>query len=1287
MKKILSLILCMTMIFSLFSCSFINKHTNNDKNENENNTVISGENDIILLIDASYSMKNTQQKIENFIDGVIRENTNNNIGIVTFGYNQVYAAELSSKVNDIYSKYALSQTPDTSATNIADAITYAASLFTNPQKAKIVLMSDGIETDGNALEAVKDAAAKGIIIDTVALSNTEQVNDAQIIDMKRPKTKIKFAEEFTVELTIQSSFAGDATLSVYNDGNLTEIMDVKLVNGKRTIKVPLTFDKPNLDNLHKLSFELKSSKDSLNLNNTFHSYILVESFNKILILESIDGESDAIQRVLNPAEASDSFDITVYNIAETEKILQLTNDILLYDQVILCNVSYGQMPTGFDKVLFDYVTEFGGGLFTVCGTDETGEANAFTKEDLRPSQYLKKLLPVDVYNFTPPVAVMILIDKSGSMYSEDFYPSFEESKLYYALQGARKCLDLLSDRDYIGVYELDDYGEENLELTPATHQTKILNAIENIGKDGGGTIFSTALAAAGRALMAQTNVEKKHIIVITDGEPDAANVELTKEVMLENAAKGITTSIVGIQCTASAQALMKDLLVEYAGVEEKNFHNVAKGESVHNAVRDDMGAPEITDVNWEDFQIQISLSSDITNGIEQEDMPYLGGFYGMKAKDADGDNNDLTKDLRVLLKSTYTPIYTQWTYGKGKVGTFGCDLNGTWSEDFINSPVGKTIIQNIVSELMPYENIRKSTVDADFEGDNYKTKLNVYTTLEADEYILVTVNSPDSPQQIFIAGIDENYSKFYFDITTPGVHEILVRKMNAVGIVVSEKRLYKSIGYSKEYDMFYDHETAITLLENIAKTGKGHLITDPKDVFNFVPGTTITEDKENEENKYNYNVAILDTRMVSFDNRYTLEVDVVCYGRNERVTVYARVEGNQTTDDPDLDERDGVSDGLCDVEFVVDTSVNLRDGEITTVTIPGFTKSDFATEKDYNEAYKTECPELYNTVDYKTVTSYVEVSDERAEDDRFTLTAIEKVPLKILYSSNNPNNYFSTAFLIIREKLKYRFDIDFEEFILVPEMKDQEIPTEGYDIYIYERYMPETLPEDGVTIISDPLYDINGAGFKIGSEKYLKELTYFTPGEYHPITENITPESICVTKFTDILNPEGKYIPILYCGSEPILYATDKNEMEIEGEANVVLMPFSLNYSNLPIIVDFPLMMYNIMEYYFGNDENYIPSERDPVNIPKDDDVEYDKEHQTRPPVDTEITNPTPSGGSKYEEAHQVIDGQTYYKDALNGNTEYGESYYDILREYLEKNGDLLTEEERYIIESYLNIL
>ena len=853
MKKIiLALLLIITIlvnVLAMTACDILSHVKGNDDRADasgdENNSTddfYSKKDELILLVDSSYSMGNTIKQVDSFIQNVIDANNGARIGIVTFGADQLEVAPLSSNTTDTYQKYLNAPPRSIGATNIADAITYASTLFKTPARAKIVLISDGKVTDGNTAEAVKCATEKGIIIDTVKFSDESYRSETEILAVNSPVSHVTIGMEYEFEVVVQSNVSENATFLVYVNDVLTTPYEVHIVPGVQTFSLPLSFPIPAPNNIIELSFELACSNDTLKINNEFHTYIMHEAFcNNILILESIDGESAAIQRMLGA-----DFDITTVSINDTHNIPKTTDEMRLYDQVILCNVSYGQMPEGFEKILYEYVADIGGGLFTVCGTETDGETpNAFTKEDLKPSQYLKKLLPVDVINFTPPVAVMILIDKSGSMYSEDFNTEFETSKLYYALQGARACLDLLSERDYIGVYELDDYGEEALELTPATERAKVLNTIQNIGKDGGGTVFSTALAAAGKTLKAQTNVEKKHIIVITDGEPDPTNVDLTKEVLLDNAAEGITTSIIGIQCTGTAESLMKQLLVEFAGVEEKNFHNVWQNDSVPDAVRDDMGAPEITDFNYEEFQIQIGATSDITkinlgNGIEhikQEDMPTLEGFYGMKAKDADGDNNDLTKNLQVLLKGEFTPIYTQWTYGKGKVGTFGCDLNGSWSSGFIDTPEGTAILTNIVNGLMPEENIRVEAIDADYEGDNYKTQLNVYTELQGEEYVEITVTSPSadgmsaSTVQKFTAGIEDNYSKFYFDLITPGVHEIIAQKKNAVGQVVSEKRIYKSIAYSKEYDMFYDDEAAAALIVNLAQSGHGELLDNAFQIY------------------------------------------------------------------------------------------------------------------------------------------------------------------------------------------------------------------------------------------------------------------------------------------------------------------------------------------------------------------------------------------------------------------------------------------------------------------------
>ena len=94
---------------------------------------------------------------------------------------------------------------------------------------------------------------------------------------------------------------------------------------------------------------------------------------------------------------------------------------------------------GLQRVgLHSYVYDIGGGLFTVGGNTETStegnwQANAYTRDDMYGTLY-QKMLPVEIIRYTPPTAVMIIIDQSSSMMAHG--QVYEQSKIYAAKQGA-----------------------------------------------------------------------------------------------------------------------------------------------------------------------------------------------------------------------------------------------------------------------------------------------------------------------------------------------------------------------------------------------------------------------------------------------------------------------------------------------------------------------------------------------------------------------------------------------------------------------------------------------------------------------------------------------------------------------------------------------------------------------------------------------------------------------------------------------------------------------------------
>lgn len=780
------------------------------------------ENEVILLVDASDSgSAQSEQKKDAFMQSVIRDASKSfRVGVVTFGLDQVLAAELTSDTDSVWSKYQSAAKPDTSATDIASALTYAASLFQTPQTARIVLLSDGVETDNRAKEVIKSVAAKGIKVDTVCFPETDG-DEVQIVSVETPDRNIRVGEKFNLTVQLESNFVGTASVRLTDNGTEQSVSTVELIGGAQTIEVETTLALPGL---HAFSVELSADGDSLAQNNRYRSYLYLESFDDILILESVADESAEVRRMLG-----ESYNITVINVENADAMPKTLDALRAYDEVIMVNVANKDLPDGFDVLLHSYVNEIGGGLFTVCGTGEGSTvedplANAFTRDDMYGTLY-QKLLPVEIINYTPPVAVVIIIDVSGSMTPEGV-PE-EQTPLYAAKQGAVACLDALTERDWVGIVTLASEYNEEVDLTPRTQRDKLLSAIEAVQtpENGAGTVYSGALIAARQALAA-CNVEKRHIILVSDGEPgDQAEEYLPAARELQK--QGITFSFMGIGCTNVES--MK-LLVETTGMTEDHYHNFGLNEidRVPTEMRQDVEASEIKDVNYETFTPTIESYGSIVHNIDPKSMPQLDGFYGSRAKSG----------AEVVLMGGYVPIYAQWKYGKGMVGSFMCDLNGTWSSDFIVSPTGEMLLENIVTALFPTENIRPTDITVTLKEENYYNRLSIFTELGENETVKVTVSGTAEDGtpivQTLYPTAEEGFSRLTFAVKTPGIHEILVEKLDANGNAIASYQTYKAFSYSKEYLAFTDADASVSLMAGLAESGGGATLTDPAQVLGNV---------------------------------------------------------------------------------------------------------------------------------------------------------------------------------------------------------------------------------------------------------------------------------------------------------------------------------------------------------------------------------------------------------------------------------------------------------------------
>lgn len=836
-------------------------------------TLRNDENEILLLVDVSDTEEASADRRDAFVEEVVNESAYRGfqVGIVTFGFDQELVAEFSTDGDGVMNKYYASLGsavgPDRTATDIAAALRYAQTLFRYPESAKIILVSDGKQTDENARSVARSIAAQGIRVDTVHISDDIEADAVRVMDITFPAYHVGLNEAFSFEVQLMSDEGSRvATLeirdSVNNETVETTSSEVELIGGAQNVSFQKSF---SVNGVHEISVSATLNGDSCEENNTYCTYFNVEVFTNVLVLEHVDGQSERLREILENGGDGISYDVEVRNIMNAPTTL---GELCNYDQVILNNIANSDLPAGFDTVLYNYVYSAGGGLFTTGGLelddsggfvlDENGNptAHAYNRMDLTDT-LLQQMLPAQAIKYTPPVAVEIIIDVSGSM---------SGAKLNDAKNGAIDCLQALDDRDYIGIMTLDSTYGTILNLTPRTQESTIKEAIRSI-TSGGSTNFTDAISRAGIELKSQKNVDKRHMIIISDGEWNEGGdpTGVAKRLYEES---GITISAIGVDMYGNGETNMKNLvLAANGGTEEERLQKLYRVENsaqFGSLMLDDLEAPEITETEMVEFHpIITNPLSNLAAGLEHENVNEdgeiggnatqwklpctLDGFFGTRAR-AGSDT--------VLVGEYGVPIYAQWKFGNGMVGSFMCDVYGEWSSDFISDDNGVLFLRNVVGNLMPLDDIHSQEIKLNLREENYFNQLGISVSRELEEgetvdgeiellsegegtAVSLSVPVEEPMEDVYVTSFltaETNYSRCNFVVKTPGVYRITVRIRNAAGEAVAEAAVYKSFSYSAEYAEWTDtdgSEDPSLLLADLADRGGGKTVVedDPWSVF------------------------------------------------------------------------------------------------------------------------------------------------------------------------------------------------------------------------------------------------------------------------------------------------------------------------------------------------------------------------------------------------------------------------------------------------------------------------
>ncbi len=529
-----------------------------------------------------------------------------------------------------------------SASRLGRALLGTRAAFPAGKAHRVVLFSDGQETEGELASAIDTLREEGVDISFERIAGLS-VPEAAVLSLEA-STPVAFRGEIvrmTARLATNARTA--ARLRILHRGVSVAETDVEL--------------DPNADNTVRLDVEMRTSgssvwtaeliaeKDHFAINNRSTATVTVRGEPRVLILHEKPRDMRPIARALREQELE-------VDVRGEHGLPDTLAGLLAFDAIVLANLAATSLTSRQMELLEKYVSEFGGGL-AMLGSDSSFGLGGYYRtpvEDVLPlvSRFEKE-------KEKPSLAMVLVLDKSGSMTGVP---------IALARQAARSTVEILGGQDQIGLVAFDGEPYVVSEMKSASDAHAIRDAIDRLDA-GGGTNMYPAMSV-GKDMLDNVHTKIKHMILLGDGQTQPADHE------------GLTLAMVDARITVSTVALGPD-------ADRQLMAQIAKaGRGRYYETMDPTTVPQI--FTKETMQASRSaIKEDYFGTVQTGDHPLLSGYVGRDLPFTLGYVMTEAKPTAQVLLSVETgdPLLAVSRFGLGTGLAFSSDLTERWGGEWL----------------------------------------------------------------------------------------------------------------------------------------------------------------------------------------------------------------------------------------------------------------------------------------------------------------------------------------------------------------------------------------------------------------------------------------------------------------------------------------------------------------------------------------------------------------------------------------------------------------------------
>jgi uncharacterized membrane protein len=527
-------------------------------------------------------------------------------------------------------------------TNIFQAIQLALATLPPGQANRIVMLTDGRQNAGNALAGAQAAKAAGADIYYVPAPLTftqEVVAESMVLPQE-----VKFGEPFQAKVVAWSHKETQGRLSLFRNGEFLGSQIIRLQAGKNVFSYRQSLDQSGI---HVYQAALEVDGDTIEDNNRAVGTVVVRGRPQVLLADKDRGHAQSLAAALR----SQNIEVTVVEPAAIPKDVA---GLQKYDGVVLSNVSSLKLTKPQMAQIRDYVRDHGGGLMMIGGEESFGLGGYYRtpiEEALPVTMEVKQKVEI------PSLAVVLSIDRSGSMAM-----STDEkiTKLDLAKEAAHLVVDLLDERNEVGVQSWDTEFIWDSAIKPARDKAAIHHAIATI-KAGGGTDGYPALKES-YAVLFERPALLKHVIFLSDGQMTRGDFAGLLRRMSKDK---ITVSTVAIGKDADVQ-----LMVDIAKWGKGRFYYTEDSQTIPRIFTLETQLASKASLVEQPFRPQLTAPThEAMQDIDWKAVPPLGGYVATTVK----QNAEL-----VLMSHQEDPVLATWRYGLGRAAAFTSDAKAKW---------------------------------------------------------------------------------------------------------------------------------------------------------------------------------------------------------------------------------------------------------------------------------------------------------------------------------------------------------------------------------------------------------------------------------------------------------------------------------------------------------------------------------------------------------------------------------------------------------------------------------